>query len=231
MSRLRADHSQTPCNPQLDQRRHTRGHLHSMFRSWLPPRPHRSCSRRTPRYSLPARQLDAMNGRICPLCDGPKTFYSERCGTCRRAGQYSRRTPPTTRLTGKTVERDSGCVEFTGATNGHGYGQLADSDLGRPVKAHRVAWEIVHGPIPQGLFICHHCDNPLCVNVDHLFLGTDQDNVSDMIAKGRHHNQRKTHCPSGHPYSGDNLRMFGEYRTCVACRRLANQKWRAKARA
>ncbi|MDG1950134.1 MAG: HNH endonuclease [bacterium] len=51
--------------------------------------------------------------------------------------------------------------------------------------AHRAAWELESGPIPDGLHCCHHCDNPPCVNVNHLFLGTDADNMADKEAKGR----------------------------------------------
>jgi len=52
--------------------------------------------------------------------------------------------------------------------------------------AHRKAWEDEHGPIPPGMNVCHHCDNPPCINPDHLFLGTQKDNAVDMSRKGRH---------------------------------------------
>ena len=52
-------------------------------------------------------------------------------------------------------------------------------------KAHRIVWEAVNGPIPEGMFVCHTCDVPRCVNIDHLFLGTAQDNMNDKMSKGR----------------------------------------------
>lgn len=63
------------------------------------------------------------------------------------------------------------------------YGEF--SLAGKVEKAHRLAWRFAHGPIPPGLCVLHHCDVPWCVNVDHLFLGTRRDNVSDMVRKRR----------------------------------------------
>lgn len=67
------------------------------------------------------------------------------------------------------------------STGGYAYEKVR----GRKVLAHRVAWMEAHGPIPDGLDVCHHCDVPNCRNVDHLFLGTHAENMADMVRKGR----------------------------------------------
>lgn len=76
------------------------------------------------------------------------------------------------------------CHLWTGARNGNGYGVIADDD-GRQLIAHRAAYKLAYGAVPTGMEVCHRCDNPPCVNVRHLFLGTRTDNVRDMYAKGR----------------------------------------------
>lgn len=75
------------------------------------------------------------------------------------------------------------CEEFTGWKDKDGYG--TKSYRGKTWRAHRLAWTLVNGEIPEGLCILHRCDNPPCVNVEHLFLGTQEDNIRDRDKKGR----------------------------------------------
>ncbi len=63
----------------------------------------------------------------------------------------------------------------------------------------------------------HRCDNPPCWRDDHLFLGTQPDNVADMVTKGRHANSRKTHCSRGHKYTPQNTRVYDGHRRCIKC--------------
>jgi hypothetical protein len=117
---------------------------------------------------------------------GKGKFCSKRCVySCRpkiplviRFGKYAAGRPT-----------DSGCVLWTGALNAAGYGTIGRGAVHEgKILAHRLAWELINGPIPDGLEICHDCpggDNPRCVNPDHMFLGTHLDNVADCFAKGR----------------------------------------------
>lgn len=79
---------------------------------------------------------------------------------------------------------ESGCFLWTGkmGKNGYGYVQVNNKEI----YAHRLAWILANGEIPSRLCVCHHCDVPICVNVSHLFLGTDLDNNRDMRRKNRH---------------------------------------------
>lgn len=78
---------------------------------------------------------------------------------------------------------ESGCWIWTGGTDECGYGRIL---VGKHrMKAHRYAYTLHIGPIPEGAYICHHCDVPSCVNPAHLFAGTQQDNVDDCVRKGR----------------------------------------------
>ena len=77
----------------------------------------------------------------------------------------------------------NGCLEWTGHLSPDGYGRFLWRR--RCTGAHRVSWMLRYGPVPDGKFVLHSCDNRRCVNTEHLFLGTQLDNVSDMIRKGR----------------------------------------------
>lgn len=95
------------------------------------------------------------------------------------------------------VEKTLDCWIWIGSLNVGGYGKISRPGQGdKCLLAHRISWELYNGPIPDGLEVCHHCDNPACVRPDHLFLGTQKDNLQDAIKKGRL-NPAKCNQPSG----------------------------------
>ena len=82
------------------------------------------------------------------------------------------------------INEITGCWEWKRATNNIGYGMFRIKQ-GLMRTAHRVSYELFNGPIPNGMVVCHTCDNPKCVNPDHLWAGTMLDNIRDMDSKGR----------------------------------------------
>ena len=95
------------------------------------------------------------------------------------------RVPLGERLAARTKVMPNGCWEFQGSRNRMGYGHFGGETRGSSVLAHRAAWTVANGPIPEGMCVLHRCDNPPCVRPDHLWLGTRLDNNRDMYAKGR----------------------------------------------
>ena len=84
----------------------------------------------------------------------------------------------------RIVVDENGCWNWTKGLTQRGYGKL--SFAGKDVTAHRISWLKYKGPIPDGMLVCHHCDNCKCVNPDHLFIGNSMENNHDMMRKGRH---------------------------------------------
>lgn len=139
----------------------------------------------------------------------------------------------------------SGCWLWTGALSGNGYGRLS-FEL-HPVHAHRISWMLKHGVMPPlGIDVCHKCDVRMCVNPDHLFLGTRKDNVMDCINKGRRtykpfgadwskiRTLRKPLlqkiCNHGHLLEGINLYISPKGNpSCTECRRVSGRKNYAEA--
>lgn len=115
-------------------------------------------------------------------------------------------------------------------TDSKGYGRI--NIEGSPAYTHRVAWEVAYGPIPEGMQVNHECDIHPCILPEHLYLGTQGDNMADMSRVGNHHNNTKTRCVHGHEFNEDNTyhRLSGG-RDCRPCRARSARQYRTRKRA
>ena len=137
-----------------------------------------------------------MDSKICAVC-GAEFFKSDRASRgewgkrkycsrlCANLATAKRKKSVEERFWNFVEKIPSGCWEWKGALDGKGYGTISTKRGSSPKKAHRVSWEIHFGSIKEGLEVCHACDNPSCVNPNHLLLGTHKANMTDAHRKKR----------------------------------------------
>lgn len=126
----------------------------------------------------------------------------------------------------------SGCQIWLGAIQVKGYGFLSVNSY--PMLAHRASYSVHKGAIPDGMMVLHRCDVRLCINPDHLFLGTAMDNTKDMVQKGRDSGSKLKACKNGHAFIDGSFYLMptntGSRRVCKTCLRARVKKWRTKKR-
>lgn len=122
----------------------------------------------------------------------------------------------------RTKTGQNGCIEWSGCLDRSGYGRVGV----KQIPAHRVAYRLAKGE-PGDMLVCHSCDNPKCVNPDHLWLGTHKDNMSDMTKKGRHAKQKQNYCIHGHLFDAQNTYIKNNgTRACRACNLASVNKYK-----
>lgn len=130
-----------------------------------------------------------------------------------------------------TPDPATGCLLWTGGKN-RGYGRASFG--GRMTYIHVWVWQQVNGPVPPGLELRHTCDNPACIAIGHLMLGTHADNMADMVERGRGNNANRgvTHCKWDHEFTDDNTYIQPKTgrRQCRACNRRRDQQRRGARR-
>ncbi len=160
---------------------------------------HRSRMRRYGTTDLPVKKIssDICNTDKCKNIRDKKSG-SKFCGHCRYINKSHKNNPGVKRRYQSNIQRlkdnvvidkKSDCWNWQLFKNKDGYGKVIID--GKSIGAHRLSYTINIGPIPKGINVCHHCDNPGCCNPSHLFLGTQKENMLDMYKKGRQKNQGK----------------------------------------
>lgn len=135
-------------------------------------------------------------------------------------------TPPVERIKPKIRVEPNGCWVFTGALTKHGYGHVRVGRRGEGmISTHRAMYLHAVGPVPDGFQLDHLCRNRACCNPDHLEPVTPGENIRRGETAKRM--LEKTHCPAGHPYSGENLVLSKKgHRVCRACRNRRAREFR-----
>ncbi|MEU6725528.1 HNH endonuclease signature motif containing protein [Nonomuraea wenchangensis] len=187
-------------------------------------------SLKCPSLQVGGTRLQAENGPLDP--DDPRI-----CQKCLHQWRLANDPPYLAENTRRRLlaTRDvvDGCWVWQGAIKSRGYGEIT---IGRARLVHRVSWEVFVGPIPDGRWVLHRCDNPPCFNPAHLFLGDVGLNVQDAIEKGRDGgtgrlNRDKTHCQNGHAFTLENTYVAPRgSRECRKCSRRAKDAYKERQR-